>query len=317
MNRPSQLLAAVLLCGIAMAAGLAGHRRTAVTPVLAQTPAVGSTLVDTGFDADPVGSLPDPFLPEPTLSHAWQPWQPCTTQTVQVSDDVSFSGSKSLKVQHGCTSGESLSASGWTLPIPQYAPISRVHLVMHRMMADHLGRSYLGIPDSYSGFGSFVEFSSGSLHFLSGITDRDPFGTYTIGEFMKVEIIWDFVNNDLLVLIDDEPAYEGSVHLHPNQVTGFATFPTTFYDDDVTLTVEYASSPTVVIDGCDTGVPNHSLEGGGTIFDLVMECAVGAATHGEFTSCVTHHGNALKKSGIITGSQKGAIQSCAAQANIP
>jgi Concanavalin A-like lectin/glucanases superfamily len=74
---------------------------------------------------------------------------------------------------------------------------------------------------------------------------------------------------------------------------------------------------TVVIDGCNTGVPNTSLPSGSTISDLIAACAEGARNHGQFVSCVAHVTNELKKAGTITGRQKGSIQSCAAQANIP
>ena len=76
-------------------------------------------------------------------------------------------------------------------------------------------------------------------------------------------------------------------------------------------------SPTVVIDGCNSGVPNTFFFSGCTITDLVMNCAPGARNHGAFVSCVAQVTNNLKKSGIITGAQKGAIQSCAAKADIP
>jgi Thrombospondin type 3 repeat len=39
--------------------------------------------------------------------------------------------------------------------------------------------------------------------------------------------------------------------------------------------------------------------------------------HGKFVSCVAHATNTLKKAKIITGQQKGQIQSCAAQSDIP
>ena len=76
-------------------------------------------------------------------------------------------------------------------------------------------------------------------------------------------------------------------------------------------------SPTVVIDGCNSGVPPTVFFSGCTITDLVMNCAPGARNHGAFVSCVAQVTNNLKKSGIITGAQKGAIQSCAAEADIP
>ena len=39
--------------------------------------------------------------------------------------------------------------------------------------------------------------------------------------------------------------------------------------------------------------------------------------HGAFVSCVAHSLNALKKAGVITGKEKGALQRCAAQADMP
>ena len=72
----------------------------------------------------------------------------------------------------------------------------------------------------------------------------------------------------------------------------------------------------LVIDGCDTGVPNLPVPGSGTLRTLVDGCAAGAGNHGQFVSCVSHAMNDLKKLGLISGSQKGAIQSCAGQADI-
>ena len=76
-------------------------------------------------------------------------------------------------------------------------------------------------------------------------------------------------------------------------------------------------SATVVIDGCNSGVPNTTFATGCRITDQINDCAVGASNHGKFVSCVSHLTNDLKKAGIITGAQKGAIQSCAGGANIP
>ena len=76
-------------------------------------------------------------------------------------------------------------------------------------------------------------------------------------------------------------------------------------------------SATVVIDGCDTGVENLLDEMGCTISDLIEEIAVVATNHGQFVSGVAQLANELKKAGIITGKEKGAIQSCASQAAIP
>jgi hypothetical protein len=72
---------------------------------------------------------------------------------------------------------------------------------------------------------------------------------------------------------------------------------------------------TVAINGCDSLVDNKLFGDGCTISDHIAECATKAANHGEFVSCVTHYTNGLKSSSL-TGAEKGAIQSCAAQSSI-
>lgn len=73
----------------------------------------------------------------------------------------------------------------------------------------------------------------------------------------------------------------------------------------------------VLIDGCNSGVPNVVVPGGSTISGLIAECADGATNHGQFVSCVSHVTADLKKAGTISGQQKSAIQRCAAQADTP
>ncbi len=73
----------------------------------------------------------------------------------------------------------------------------------------------------------------------------------------------------------------------------------------------------VVIDGCNSGVANTTFANGCRISDEIAKIAAGASNHGQFVSGVSHYLNSLKKAGIISGSQKGAIQSCAAGADIP
>ena len=46
-----------------------------------------------------------------------------------------------------------------------------------------------------------------------------------------------------------------------------------------------------------------------------MACADGAENHGEFVSCVSHLTNGLKPR-VLSGAEKGAIQSCAARSSI-
>ena len=76
-------------------------------------------------------------------------------------------------------------------------------------------------------------------------------------------------------------------------------------------------APTVIIGGIDSGVPNLLLSSGSTMSDLIALAAIDAENHGQFVSSVATITDDLMKNGLISGSQKGAIQSCAAQAIIP
>ena len=89
--------------------------------------------------------------------------------------------------------------------------------------------------------------------------------------------------------------------------------------DDVDLCPDTdLTATTVVIDGVDTGIPNSEgvNEAGCSFADVINamidECALNAKNHGKFVSCVSHQTNALKKLKIITGKQKGKIQSIVA-----
>ncbi len=75
--------------------------------------------------------------------------------------------------------------------------------------------------------------------------------------------------------------------------------------------------PTVIIDGCDSGVSNMQIANGSNMSDLIADCAVSANNHGEFVSCVAALTNSWKSAGLISGQQKGAIQSCAGESSYP
>ena len=71
---------------------------------------------------------------------------------------------------------------------------------------------------------------------------------------------------------------------------------------------------TIVINGCDTGVVD-TLSNGKLISVHIQEIYYAAKNHGQFVRGVALLTNELMKAGIITGEEKGKIQSCAAQAN--
>jgi ELWxxDGT repeat protein len=87
-------------------------------------------------------------------------------------------------------------------------------------------------------------------------------------------------------------------------------------DDDVHGHSLWAFRTKVFVDGCNTGITDQLYQGK-YITTWIEECADSAENHGEFVSCVAHLTNDHMKAGIISGSEKDAIQICAAQANNP
>lgn len=74
---------------------------------------------------------------------------------------------------------------------------------------------------------------------------------------------------------------------------------------------------TILVDDCDTGVSNQLFDDGCTMADRIAECAEGARNHGAFVSCVTHLTNEWARDGVITSREKGPIQRCTAQSDLP
>lgn len=68
---------------------------------------------------------------------------------------------------------------------------------------------------------------------------------------------------------------------------------------------------------CTSNTPNATLPNGAALNDQARvwyrDCSIGAKNHGQFVSCVAKVTNAAVSSGLITGGQKGAVQSCAAR----
>lgn len=76
-------------------------------------------------------------------------------------------------------------------------------------------------------------------------------------------------------------------------------------------------SPTVVIDSCNSGVPNTISANGCSIADQLQQCASTAGGHGQFVSCVSGLTHGLNQLDVITGQQAGAINRCAASSDLP
>lgn len=100
----------------------------------------------------------------------------------------------------------------------------------------------------------------------------------------------------------------------PNDPTESADTDGDGFGDNSDACVNSDLSPTVVIDGIDTGVTNDLLDDGCTISDLIDIANLVSSNHGQFVSAVAHLTNLLKDEGVITGKEKGAIQKVAAKA---
>ena len=87
------------------------------------------------------------------------------------------------------------------------------------------------------------------------------------------------------------------------------------YADDADQCATGDASPTVVLNGCDSGAPNILFAGGCTLADQINALHATAKNHGQFVASVGKLLVDLMKSGQLTGQQKGAIESCAAQWN--
>jgi hypothetical protein len=95
------------------------------------------------------------------------------------------------------------------------------------------------------------------------------------------------------------------------------------FDDECPYTVlgEDLVVGACTIPGLDFIYPEGSGPAAGCSLTELLDagidnCADGAKNHGKYVSCVSHLTNFYKKQKLLTGAQKGLIQSCAAQTDI-
>jgi hypothetical protein len=87
--------------------------------------------------------------------------------------------------------------------------------------------------------------------------------------------------------------------------------------DDRDVCAASKTSPTIVLDGRDSGAQNKMLGDGCFMLDFIDRAAAVARNHGDFVSDVAHLTNGWAKSGLLNDGDKGAIQRAAARARIP
>ncbi len=82
--------------------------------------------------------------------------------------------------------------------------------------------------------------------------------------------------------------------------------------DDVDCEPHSDLSPTVVVEGCDTGAPNPLFTTGCSLADLVNHFGANAANHGQFVSNVAHLVTDLVKQKVIKADQREGLMECVA-----
>lgn len=132
-------------------------------------------------------------------------------------------------------------------------------------------------------------------------------GVATEGLYENLGIVEAFDENGIQVIAEDNSSYIGII----DDSDGDGIY------DDIDQCIDSELNATIIIDGCETSVDNMLLENGCTMVDLIAQCAENANNHGKFVKCVSKLTNQWKKKHLISGEDKGAIQSCAAQSDIP
>lgn len=85
------------------------------------------------------------------------------------------------------------------------------------------------------------------------------------------------------------------------------------FADDEDCNANSIVTPTIVLGGIDTGVANLVFPGGCTSADQIATIKAGAGNHGAYVSGVAALTNTWKNTNLITGREKGAVQSAAAR----
>jgi hypothetical protein len=111
-----------------------------------------------------------------------------------------------------------------------------------------------------------------------------------------------------------EPAYNPD--LTHNLIAPFDLTRAHFHDIGWFTDANLDGTPdaTVLVNGCDTGLAEQFTGNGSRLSDQVRAwmraCTADPKNRGQITSCMAHAMNDAVRDGVISGAQKGAIQSC-------
>ncbi len=87
--------------------------------------------------------------------------------------------------------------------------------------------------------------------------------------------------------------------------------------DEADSCPDSAPTPTIVINGCDSGTPNLASPNGCNIADAIADCALGNPPRWAFVYCVAQLVNGKVNAGVLTRSQADAVLACAQQYDLP
>ena len=185
--------------------------------------------------------------------------------------------------------------------------------------------AYAGPPTVPDVVGETEAFAIATINAVEGLMVGEV--TYENSEIVAVDIVISQDPGPGLAEVDT--LVDLVVSLGPAATTTTTTeAPTTTTTTEAPTTTTTTEAPTttttqapgqcptatVVIEDCDSGVPNQ-LSDGSCISDLIAACE-GASNHGEYVSCVEMKVDVIKKSRDITGRQHGSIVSCAGMSDI-
>ena len=222
-------------------------------------------------------------------------------QVVLEGDPVQLDGSDSsplgeISFEWTQTGGTSVTLSDATAQMPVFASPAGPDVLTFELDVSKLG-VYSEAPDSVVIIVD-VDSDNDGVGDLSDACPEDPHGS---------------IDSDGDLVCDGSDAY-------PNNPNESADSDGDGVGDNADQNDDSDLSPTVWINGNDSGVDNPLFEDGRTLADMVgtasVSCKEEARNHGQYVSCMAKFLNGLLKTGLITDEEKDALQAAAAQTSI-